>query len=276
MSSRPLSLAFSPCPNDTYIFAALVNGNIANPGFELAKVVLEDVETLNRLAFEGVYDITKMSFHAYGHVSDKYLMLSSGSALGRGCGPLIVVKNKDGGAKSYKKIAIPGKYTTAAMLLKLFMPSAETVEMRFDEIMPAVVQGDVDAGVIIHESRFTYQQHGLIKAVDLGEWWEKHSGCPIPLGGIAIKRSLVSEYYELVDKAVRASINWAQHNSSECLPYIKKYSQELADQVIKDHIALYVNEYSYDIGNEGRHAVMKFLDEGCRAGFFSCDLKFFL
>ncbi len=206
MKSPLLSLAFSPCPNDTYIFGALVNKRIVNPGFELASVVLEDVETLNRFALEGMHDITKLSFHAYGHVSDKYLMLSAGSALGRGCGPLLVSKDDAFCTNSYKKIAIPGQYTSAAMLLKLHLPTAETVEMRFDEIMPSIVRGDVDAGVIIHESRFTYHQHGLTKVVDLGEWWEKFSGGPIPLGGIAIKRTLVTEFYEKVDNAIKSSI----------------------------------------------------------------------
>jgi 1,4-dihydroxy-6-naphthoate synthase len=273
MTSSLLSLAFSPCPNDTFIFGALVNGRISNTGFQLANVVLEDVETLNRSALEGMFDITKLSFHAYGHVSDKYLMLSAGSALGRGCGPLLVTKDDPCCTNRYKKIAIPGQYTTAAMLLKLYLPTVETVEMRFDEIMPSIVRGDVDGGVIIHESRFTYHQHGLTKVVDLGEWWEKFSGGPIPLGGIAIKRSLVSKFYEKADNAIRSSILWAQQNSNECLPYIKKHSQELSDKVVKDHIALYVNEYSLDIGDEGRQAVIKFLEEGCRANFFSCDLE---
>jgi 1,4-dihydroxy-6-naphthoate synthase len=227
------------------------------------------VETLNLRAFDTTYDITKLSFHAFGHVRDRYSLLPVGSALGRGCGPLLVkpdrstIKNFAG-----KKIAIPGRYTTAAMLLKLYLPEAQTVERRFEQIMPDVATGKVDAGVIIHEGRFTYQQQGLTQVVDLGEWWEQETGCLLPLGGIAILNSHAEGIRSQVGETIRASINWAKDNPHACMPYIKKYAQELDDRVIADHISLYVNNYSENLGAEGEKAIRLFLDKGAKAGLF--------
>ena len=267
-----LSIAFSPCPNDTFIFNALVNDLLPDPGFCLKAPVLEDVETLNRMALRGEFDITKISFYAYGHVSERYALLNSGSALGRGCGPLLVAKNVQESC-ALRKIAIPGKYTTAAMLLQLYLPGIETVEMGFDKIMASVINGVVDAGVIIHESRFTYMDSGLVKVVDLGDWWEKQSGGPIPLGGIVIKKNLGPDLYRRVDLAIRRSLQWAKSHKDACLPYIKKHSQELSDQVVKDHIGLYVNDYSENLGAEGLCAVQLFLERGRKAGLFSRDFR---
>ena len=205
---KKCSIGFSPCPNDTFIFYALMHGKIPLHHISFAEPQLEDVETLNRQALQGRFDVTKLSFHAFGYVQNTYTMLTAGAALGRGCGPLLVTKTgKDKGDPAAWKIAIPGEYTTAALLLRLFLPEqSRTVVMRFDEIMEAVVQGRVDAGVIIHESRFTYQEHGLICVRDLGEWWEQDTGLPIPLGCIAAKKSLTPEEIRETEQAVAASV----------------------------------------------------------------------
>ena len=267
---KQLSIGFSPCPNDTYIFCALVNGKIPLSGWSLQPAVLEDVETLNEWAMHGRLDITKLSFHALGHVLDDYVLLHSGAALGRGCGPLLVAGRQVApGAFAGMTVAIPGKYTTAAMLLHLYAPSwKKIVMMRFDDIMPAIESGKVDCGVIIHESRFTYRGRGLELIVDLGAWWEKISGHPIPLGGIVARRSLGTDLIGKIDRAVKASVLWAQQNSGLCRPYIKEYAQELDDLVINEHIGLYVNSFSENLGEEGLAAVEFFLQKGRQAGMF--------
>jgi 1,4-dihydroxy-6-naphthoate synthase len=266
----PLSIGFSPCPNDTYIFCGLVNGHIPTSGWSLQPESLEDVETLNECALQGLLDITKLSFHAFGHVMDEYALLHAGAALGRGCGPLLVAGRNFSPLESAKMtLALPGKYTTAAMLLKLYNSGWKNiVMMRFDEIMPAIQSGKVDCGVIIHESRFTYRSMGLELIEDLGVWWEDISGFPIPLGGIAVKRSLGTELIERIDQAIAASITWARSNEKLCSPYIKKYAQELEDSVIHEHIGLYVNSFSEDLGEEGMAAIEFFLKKGRDAGIF--------
>jgi 1,4-dihydroxy-6-naphthoate synthase len=267
---KSLSIGFSPCPNDTYIFCGLVKGHIPLTGWSLQPERLEDVETLNEWALQGRLDITKLSFHAFGHVQKNYVLLKSGSALGRGCGPLLVAGQNVSPADTTKMtVAVPGKHTTAAMLLKLFAPDWKNVVMlRFDEIMPAIESGKVDCGVIIHESRFTYKSRGLELIKDLGNWWEEISGYPIPLGGIAVKRSLGRELIEEIDKALKASIVWAQSNHELCRPYIKEHAQELEDCVINDHIGLYVNAFSEDLGEEGMAAIEFFLKKGREAKIF--------
>ena len=264
-----LTLGFSPCPNDTFIFCGLVHGRVACPGVGFAEPQLEDVETLNLLAMEKRLDVTKLSCHALGYVLDEYCVLSAGSALGRGCGPLLVgrdhlsVDTLPGGAR----IAIPGRYTTAALLLRMFLPeSVRLVEMRFDRIMPALVAGEVDGGVIIHESRFTYQQHGLVCLQDLGQWWEQVSGLPIPLGAIAARRSLGRERLAVIEEALRQSVDYASASPAACMEYIRKHSQELEEEVVREHIGLYVNDYSRDLGKEGFAAIEVFLARGREAG----------
>lgn len=265
---KRLSLGYSPCPNDTFIFYALVHGKGDPNSLDLAPPVLEDVEQLNLWALAGRLDITKLSFHALGHVLDEYCLLSAGSALGRGCGPLLVAG--PGGLLSgieKRRIAIPGRYTTAALLLKMFLPNCtELVEMRFDRIMAAIAQGDVDAGVIIHESRFTYAAEGLVCLQDLGQWWEETTGMVIPLGGIAARRSLGGEMIEAVNRAIRSSITYAFAHKEECLPYIQTHSQEMDTATVQSHIGLYVNDHSTDLGREGLAAVEEFLARGRRAG----------
>ena len=284
--TKPVTIGYSPCPNDTFIFYGLTHGKIDLPGTELATPVLEDVETLNGWAMERRLDVTKLSFHALGHVLDEYCVLSSGSALGRGCGPLLVARSPlDLGRPGRYRIAIPGRLTTAALLFRLFLSGCaqamdgpvspaprtaqerpELVEMRFDTIMAAVQQGQVDAGVIIHESRFTYQQEGLICLQDLGQWWEQDTGYPIPLGCIAARRSLGRERIAAIDQAIRASIDWAFAHPEQCLPYIREHAQELEERVVQDHIGLYVNDFSRELGTAGMAAIAAFLQRGRDAG----------
>jgi 1,4-dihydroxy-6-naphthoate synthase len=265
-----VTLGFSPCPNDTYIFNALVHGNIPLSGVSLASVHLEDVETLNEWALHGRLDISKLSFHAFGHVATRYTLLQAGAALGRGCGPLLITGNGDKPRNMADwKIAIPGTYTTAALLLRLFQPTCRhLMVMRFDRIMQAVIAGTVDAGVIIHESRFTYQDLGLRCIQDLGEWWEHATGLPIPLGCIAIKKTLPDVVREEVDAAIAASIHWADEHPDEGWGYIRAHAQEMDPQVMRSHIDLYVNQYSKGLGQEGLHAVRELLRRGAAAGLF--------
>jgi 1,4-dihydroxy-6-naphthoate synthase len=264
----PLSIGFSPCPNDTFIFCALMHGKVKTAGLQLAPATLADVETLNEWAMAGKLDITKISFHALGHVLDEYALLNTGAALGRGCGPLLVTGREMAAAElAGKTVAIPGNFTTAAMLLRLFAPQCrQLVAMRFDRIMPSIAAGEVDAGVIIHESRFTYRQHGLTLLQDLGVWWEEISGLPIPLGGIAARRSLGESVLNALETAIRASIQWAAAQPHRCLPYIREHAQELDEKVIGAHIGLYVNKFSEDLGLEGRQAIEEFLRRGREAG----------
>ena len=262
-----LSLGYSPCPNDTYIFHALVHGLV--PCGDLTfKERLEDVETLNSLALKGTLDLTKISFHALGHLRDRYVLLRSGAALGRGCGPLIVAdKATSLDSLVDKTIAIPGKLTTANLLLQLFLGGKnKLLILPFDQIIDAVRQGRAAAGVIIHESRFTYQQYGLQQLVDLGEWWEKETGHPIPLGGILAKRTLGEEQIRQVDRSLRQSIEHAHAHPQEAVDYIRRHAQELDDRVIRQHINLYVNDYSVDLGQDGLAAIDDLLDRAARAG----------
>jgi len=266
-----LSIAFSPCPNDTFIFYALVNGLVCPQRFTLAEARYEDVETLNRWAMQGKMDITKLSFHALGHLLDSYELLCSGSALGRGCGPLLVCRDAEKFSKKADRIiAIPGKYTTAALLLRMCFPDCrQCVEMRFDQIMPAIVAGTVDGGVIIHESRFTYPQYCLELVRDLGAWWEETTGYPIPLGGIAVRKDLGLELIEEIDAAVFESLQWARRAPGDCRDYIRHYAQEIETDVIESHIGLYVNDFSLNLGSEGLAAVHEFIERGHDCGAFA-------
>lgn len=265
-----LSIGFSPCPNDTFIFHALMHGEVGDCAGFFAEEILADVETLNVWALAAKLDITKLSFHALGHVLDNYVLLTAGGALGRGCGPLLVAgPGVSVEGLSEKRIAIPGRYTTAAMLLQLFAPQCRKLAvMRFDEIMPSIAAGTVDAGVIIHESRFTFQQYGLRQLQDLGAWWEEATGFPIPLGGIAARRALGRETIQRINRCIGQSVRLAFEDPARPWPYIKAHAQELDDRVISDHIGLYVNSFSEDLGGEGLGAVREFLRRGQSAGFF--------
>lgn len=267
----PLTLGYSPCPNDTFIFYALVHRKIDNGGLRFKEILL-DVETLNQKALRAELDITKASFHAYAHLRDKYALLRSGGAMGRGCGPLVVARTKTSmDALKGKKIAIPGKLTTAFLLLQLYNPafSENIVVMPFDKIMSAVKDGIVDAGLIIHESRFTYPDCGLFEIIDLGRWWEAETGLPIPLGCIIARRNLGMDLIQNIDILIRRSVGYAFGHREETKDYIKAHSQELADSVIEQHINLYVNEYSMDFGDAGLKAIEEFFRRAEDKGIIS-------
>ncbi len=253
---KPLTLGYSPCPNDTFIFYALTHGKVAMPGYRFTER-LEDVETLNQLALSAQLDLTKISYHALGHLREEYALLRSGGALGRGCGPLVIAPTaSDMPSLRGKRIAVPGRLTTANLLLQLYGTGYDNLlVMPFDQIMPALKSGTANAGVIIHESRFTYRQAGFHEVLDLGAWWEADSGLPIPLGGILARRALGTETIRLVDRAIRLSLEYARQHPQEPRAYIRGHAQELDDQVTDAHIALYVNDFSLDLGAEGVTAV---------------------
>ena len=254
-----LSLGFSPCPNDCFIFDAIVNQRIDLEGIDF-DVRMEDVETLNRWAVEGNLDCTKLSFHAFAHLTTVYQLLNAGSALGFNCGPLLISKRDisfEEMRSNQLNIAIPGKLTTANFLLSIALPQATNKkEMLFSEIENAVINEDVDAGLIIHENRFTYQQKGLKKIIDLGEYWESLIHAPIPLGGIVIKRNFSDELKQKIDRIIKKSVQYAFAHPEEAMPFIKQHAQEMDPKVMQQHIQLYVNDYSVDLGNTGRDAVI--------------------
>ena len=251
-----LKLGFSTCPNDTYIFDAIVNKRINLEGISF-EVVLADIEELNTMAFELIPDVTKLSFHAYTHVSDHYKILNTGSALGYKNGPLLISKKKVYPDEvSDLVIAIPGKYTTANLLLGITFPDIkEKKEYLFSDIEDVVLSGETDAGLIIHESRFTYSSKGLKKVMDLGEYWEEETRLPIPLGGIMIKRDLPEEIRKKVNHILKTSINYAEENPRDSFDYIKKHAQSMEDEVIRKHIDLYVNEFTLDLAEKGKDAI---------------------
>lgn len=250
---KKVKLGFSPCPNDTFIFHAMTHSLIDTAGYSF-DTVITDVEELNSLATDGITDITKLSFHAWLRMKDSYDLLKSGAALGFGCGPLLVSKSGIIGSESV--IAVPGELTTAALLLRLYMPGASNLEFtRFDNILPRVASGKYDAGVIIHEGRFVYKEYGLKQIIDLGEWWEKETGMPIPLGCIAVKRSLGPEIKSAAERMIRESVQYAFSHREESSDFIKEHAAEMDDNVMRQHIALYVNRFSVDLGDEGLEAV---------------------
>lgn len=255
-----LYLGFSPCPNDTFIFDALIHHKIDTEGLEF-EVLFNDVETLNQKAFKGELDITKLSFHAFAYVLDKYVLLDSGSALGFGVGPLLIsnsefdIPDSEFSTRNLK-VGIPGKYTTANFLLSVAFPQLQNKkELVFSDIEDALLRGDIDLGLIIHENRFTYQDKGLRKVIDLGDYWEKRTGCAIPLGGIVIKRSLDEETKLKVNRVLRRSVEFAFANPKSGLEFIRSHAQEMSEEVMYKHIELYVNKYSVELGEEGRKAV---------------------
>lgn len=265
--NTPLTLGFSPCPNDTFMFYPLVH-NLVDTGGLSYRERLEDVETLNQLALVGHLDVSKVSYHALGHIRDDYALLRSGSALGRGCGPLLVAgSNLDPSDLRGRTIAVPGRYTTALLLLRLFDPSLTNfIVMPFNEIMDAVLKGNADAGLIIHESRFTYQGYGLHKLLDLGEWWEGETGLPIPLGGIVARRSLGAETISAIERALQSGVDYARSHPDQAAHYIGEHAQEMSAEVCAAHIDLYVNDFSRDLGQEGIQAITELLQRAEQDG----------
>lgn len=251
-----LTIGYSPCPNDCFIFDALLHQKIDTEGLEF-EVVHEDVETLNRWAVEGKLDITKLSFHAYAYVLNTYILLRAGSALGFNCGPLLIHHDRFRAEHPEQmKVAIPGKMTTANFLLSLAFPQLKNkVEYVFSDIEDAVLNGDVDAGLIIHENRFTYEQKGLKKVMDLGEYWDSQMHAPIPLGGIVIKRSLNEALQQQVNRLIRKSVEYAFAHPESSMPYVREHAQAMSEDVMKKHIQLYVNSFSIDLGQQGKEAV---------------------
>ena len=250
MQETTLQCAYSPCPNDTFIFSDLRR-------CDDVEVHLHDVETLNRWAFEERFDVTKLSFHAWLLLQDRYELLSCGAALGRGCGPLVICRSTD----PYRRrlacsVAVPGEYTTAHLLLRLWQPEIKNrIFMPFDEIMPSVKSGAVDAGVIIHEGRFVFEERGFQCVQDLGEWWESETGQPIPLGCIAVKKSLGPQRIKEIERRLRISIQSAFDDPASTHDYVKAHAQELDGAVIDQHIKTYVNDFTLDLGDEGRKAI---------------------
>ena len=253
-----LSLGFSPCPNDTFIFDALVNNKIDTEGLEF-DVCLEDVETLNKWALEGKLDITKLSFPAFFRSLENYMLLNSGSALGKGVGPLLITDSPNEFNTediNQSSVALPGLHTTANLLFSFAYPDAVDKKfILFSEIENALLNRETDLGVIIHENRFTYQQKGLHKVKDLGEYWEEKMESPIPLGGIAVNQSIKRSTAIKVDKLIRKSLDFAFSNYPFITDYVKQHSQSMSEDVMRQHIDLYVNNYSLDLGEEGKLAI---------------------
>jgi 1,4-dihydroxy-6-naphthoate synthase len=267
-----LTLGFSPCPNDTFIFDALVNGKIDTRGLRF-RSVLEDVETLNRRAAAGDLDITKLSYSTFLHLARPYALLHSGSALGKGVGPLLVSRSvKDMSDPAALRIAVPGLKTTANLLLTLAFPEAKNkTELVFSEIEQAVLDGRFDAGLIIHESRFTYAQKGLVKIIDLGDWWEMTTKAAIPLGGIVMKRNFEPALIATVDELIRESVQYAWRQYPELPPFVTDHAQEMDEAVMRQHIELYVNAYTEDLGENGRQAIATLFSKAVAAGLLAAE-----
>jgi 1,4-dihydroxy-6-naphthoate synthase len=259
--SMTLTLGFSPCPNDTFIFDALLHGKIDTEGLDF-QAVIEDVEALNRRAFAHQLDITKLSYHAFAHLTEAYALLSAGSALGRGCGPLLVAREPLSDAQiEAARIAIPGRMTTANFLLGIAYPAAQQrIETLFSDIEDAVLRQEAEAGLIIHENRFTYAQRGLVKLLDLGEYWENTTGLPIPLGGIVVRRDVPLDVQQTIERVLRRSVEYAFAQPESVMPFVRQHAQAMDERVMQAHIELYVNEYSIDLGTDGQAAVQQMFE----------------
>ena len=258
---RELTFGYSPCPNDTFAFHALAHGLVEAP-FRIRPVLL-DIEELNRRAHEGAFDLTKLSVGAFAAVGDRYTLLRSGAALGHGVGPLVVARTAVSLEEAVRgRVAIPGKETTAYRLLRLAAPHlGQVTELRYDQILRAVETGDVDAGLIIHESRFTYADHGLVKVIDLGDWWEHETRLPVPLAGICARSDMDEATRAAAERAIRTSVQYAFDHPDASRAYTRAHAQEMSDEVCAQHIALYVNAHSLDIGDEGMRAIARLVGE---------------
>ena len=255
---RLLTLAYSPCPNDTFMFSALASGRVSSQNFSF-DIRLHDVQTLNERVLNDEFDVSKVSIHAYLKARDRYELLNAGAAVGFGCGPIVVARSADALADpASARVAIPGALTTANLLLHLWNPEIEPgLCVSYDKVMDEVLSGRADAGVIIHESRFVYKELGLEAVVDLGEWWEKETGLPIPLGGIVGRRSLGNESLRELEALIRESIRDASRHPEETTTYVRAHAQELSGEVLDRHVAMFVNDFSLHLGEPGRAAIEK-------------------
>ena len=270
------TIGFSPCPNDTFIFDAMIHGKIDTKGIEF-DFVLEDVETLNKWAAEGKLDITKLSYNTFLHTMQQYALLHSGSALGKGVGPLLIAKRDDIQPEEIDnlRIAIPGIHTTANLLLSLAYPNATNkTPLVFNEIENAVLDGTFDAGLIIHENRFTYAQRGLTKLIDLGDWWEQTTQAAIPLGGIVIKRSIDTAIAATIDQIIKESVLYSWAHYPVLAPFVKEHAQEMEESVMRQHIELYVNEYTTDLGPIGTKAINTLYEKALQTGVIQQEMPY--
>ncbi|MBV9028447.1 MAG: 1,4-dihydroxy-6-naphthoate synthase [Candidatus Eremiobacteraeota bacterium] len=270
------TLAYSPCPNDTYVFGALTNGLLT--GAPHVAPYLADIDELNHAAERAKYELIKVSYGAIPFLMKHYRILPAGGAIGRGCGPLLVAQPAGSpplfSEFAQKRIAIPGERTTAFMLLQLALGTRpKTVTMRFDKIIPAVVAGQVDAGLIIHESRFTYRDAGLISIVDLGEWWENMTLLPIPLGAIAVRNDVPDSQARALNAAIRQSLDFARNNDASIMPYVREHAAEMNDDVMRSHISTYVTDFTDDLGEAGRNAVHALFSRAHTAGILNREIQ---
>lgn len=268
-----LKLAHSPDSDDAFMFYALAEGKVPTGGFEFINI-MEDIETLNRKALEAINDITAISFHAYPYLSDTYGLLTCGASFGEGYGPLLVAK-KHLGLEDLKggTVAVPGAMTTAFLVLKLARPELDTVVVPFDQILQKVEEGEVDAGLIIHEGQLTYQQQGFNKLLDLGEWWQQKTGLPLPLGGNAIRRSLGTECIREVARLLKTSIEYGLEHREETLAYALKFGRGLETKLADRFVSMYVNHWTLDYGEKGQQAVQRLLDWGAKEGVLPSGVK---
>jgi 1,4-dihydroxy-6-naphthoate synthase len=265
-ATREITVAHSPDSDDAFMFYGLATHKVRVPGLRFTHTLC-DIETLNRKAQEGVYDVTAISFHAYPYIQDHYALLASGGSVGEGYGPMIVAPRAFSGADvKRKRIAVPGKLTTAYLALKLFAPGIEVEVVPFDQIIPQVLEGKYEAGLIIHEGQLSYSKAGLYRIVDLGRWWQKVTGLPLPLGGNAIRRELGAELMQSVGTALRNSIQYALDHREEALAYAMQFARDLDSQLADKFVGMYVNERTLDYGPDGREAVRRLLDMGHKAG----------
>jgi 1,4-dihydroxy-6-naphthoate synthase len=272
---REITVAHSPDSDDAFMFYGLVTNKVRVPGLRFTHTLC-DIETLNQKAREGngFYDVTAISFHAYPYIQEKYALLPSGGSVGDGYGPMIVAPRAYSESEiKTKRIAIPGTLTTAYLALQLFAPGVETVTVPFDEIIPQVLAGQHEAGLIIHEGQLTYDKSGLHRIVDLGKWWQKVTGLPLPLGGNAIRRSLGHELMVSVGQALRDSIQYALDHREEALAYAMQFARDLDPQLADRFVGMYVNERTLDYGADGREAVKRLLDMGHKAGIIPHEAR---
>jgi len=264
--TREITVAHSPDSDDAFMFYGLATNKVRVPGLRFTHTLC-DIETLNRKAQEGVYDVTAISFHAYPYIQDHYALLPSGGSVGDGYGPMIVAPRAFSPSEIKKKrVAVPGKLTTAYLALKLFAPGIEVEVVPFDQIIPQVVEGKYEAGLIIHEGQLSYTKAGLHRVVDLGKWWQKVTGLPLPLGGNAIRRALGPALMLSVSTALRGSIQYALDHREEALAYAMQFARDLDSQLADKFVGMYVNERTLDYGPDGREAVRRLLDMGHKAG----------